>query len=119
MSIAAAMPPNRGQPSEPVPMGPETRSPPVQAANQIALAMSSSDIALTLGQVRQVINPETGFPGEQAALEWLLTVVLSAPTARNLRDALGVTIQEYEKRFGSIPRDPAQEAGAQGTAGPA
>lgn len=101
LGLAGRVPATGGAPPSP-------QLPPVLAANQIALRMNVADIAITLGHVRQIIDPATGGPGERAAIEWLLTVVLSAPAARMLHEGLGGAIAEYEKRFGAIPRDPNQ-----------
>ena len=80
-------------------------SPPVQSANQLGVAMSLSDIAVTFGQTRQMIDPATGTPGGQAAIEWLMTVTLAAPVARNLLEALTRALEVYETNYGRIPKD--------------
>jgi hypothetical protein len=49
---------------------------PVLAASQLALAMTINEVSITFGRARQVVDPSTGAPAENAMLEWLFTVSL-------------------------------------------
>ena len=74
-------------------------------ASQLSLAMNLAEVSITVGQVRQLIDPQSGQPATQAGVEWILSLLLSAPVARQLNTMLTTVLDEYEKKFGVIPRD--------------
>jgi hypothetical protein len=93
-------------PQQPVPIAQKTFSPPAQAATQIAVGVTLAEVSIAFGSNRQVFDTSSGALATSPAVEWLVSMNLPLPTARNLRDALINVIAEYEKRFGQIPSDP-------------
>ncbi|MEO8715006.1 MAG: hypothetical protein ABI369_08330 [Acetobacteraceae bacterium] len=89
--------------------GSPSGAPQVIYASQTSVAMNVADLSVTFGHLRQVIDQATGVPSGQAAIEWMLTVTLSAPVAALLHRSIGLALEEYRKRYGDIPKDPTQE----------
>jgi hypothetical protein len=91
--------------SSSIPTPPSPQAPGLLYASQFSVAMNLSEIALTLGQVRQLIDPTTGVPGTVPAIEWMATVVMTPQTAAILHVQLGRVLEAYAARFGVIPSD--------------
>jgi hypothetical protein len=87
------------------------QSPPLHSATQLAVAMTLNEVAITFGRARQIIDPITGGPAPNAALEWMFTVTIPLPAAAALREALMTATRTYEEKFGKIPHDPPVEGG--------
>jgi hypothetical protein len=84
----------------------QPQAPPTYGASRVSVTMSAPEIALTFGVMRVLIDPTTGQPGPNVALEWLATYSLSPIVALQLRDIMADIIDRYEKTFGPIPKDP-------------
>jgi hypothetical protein len=70
--------------------------------------MNINEIAILFGQLRQIVDPVTNNLSTQPAIEWLVSLSLPLPAAKNLVAGLKHTIEVYESRFGAIPSDPNQ-----------
>ena len=81
-------------------------SPPTYSGSRVSVAMASMEVMLTFGLTRQMIDPQTGAPGNVSGIEWLASYSLSPTTALQLREVLDFILKEYQKKFGRIPRDP-------------
>ena len=74
-------------------------------ATRFGLYHTAADFAISFASLRMVIDAGTGSPSA-AALEWFATISMSPTLAEQLCIALGVTIADYKKQFGEIPKDP-------------
>lgn len=85
-------------------------SPPVHSVTRFNITSGSSEILLTFGVQRAVIDSVTGNPSPKLATEWLFSVGLNPVVAKQLHQFLTLSIQGYEALFGAIPVDPANQA---------
>lgn len=60
------------------------------------------NVTTTMSDVRLALGKHTG--SEKASID--LSIYLSPPTAKQLRDALSQNIEAYERLFGPIPVGP-------------
>lgn len=86
-------------------VGPQTRP-----ASRVALTANHMEFLLTFGASRVVIDPKSGTPKEELALEWLATFALSPMLAKKLGEMLTSSVRKYEEISGAeVPLPPAQE----------
>src|SRR5262245_30636181 len=69
--------------------------PNVVHASRIAIAHAPVDISISFATVRQIIDASTGAPGQQAALEWFVTVAMSPVLADQLQEMLAFALSDY------------------------
>jgi hypothetical protein len=80
-------------------------SPPTIHASRFGFNHTATDIGLSFATARLLIDPVSGLP-KSAGLEWLVTVMMSPTLAQQLHEVLGFVVTDYEKKFGTIPKDP-------------
>jgi hypothetical protein len=78
----------------------------VQHASRFVVAVSAQEILLTFGVQRVSPQPGEAYP-QPNVTEWLVTFAMSPVTMDQLIDALKNSKEQYENKFGKIPRDPA------------
>jgi hypothetical protein len=82
--------------------------PPTQGASQFALAITASEMLLSLGHSRVVMtqaNPPLP-PVPRPLTEWFLTLSMSPTAALMLAEQLKSAVAAYEAAYGKIPLDP-------------
>lgn len=79
-------------------------SPPTQGVSNFIVTAAFVEFLVVCGQSR--VSPPTG-PDQQATfgVEWLTTLSVSPPAAKQLLKALASAIDQYEKLNGAIPDD--------------
>jgi hypothetical protein len=96
--------PKMSQPPPHIPGGEARPSPEPLQAVHFAVAASFAEFLIGLGRTRLVIGTD-GQPNQ--AVEWFASVALSPLAARQLRDALSLSIEQWEERFGQqLPPPP-------------
>lgn len=84
---------------------PGAQPPPTMNAGHILLTAGINEISVMLGQTR--LLPVSGPNNQHLAqnfIEWFATITLSPPVAQQLRDGLAVSLDQYVKQFGPIPK---------------
>jgi len=80
-------------------------SPPTFSANSVSISMNVSELVLTFGQSRAIFDAVEPAQAKGLAIEWTASFSVGAAAAVQMHDALGKALQEYQKRFGAIPKD--------------
>ena len=80
-------------------------APPTQGASQFALAITASEMLLSLGH-SSVVMTQANPPVPQPLTEWFLTLSMSPTAVLMLAEQLKSAVAAYEAAYGKIPLDP-------------
>jgi hypothetical protein len=93
--------------NEPTPVPQQSTPPPVvptQGVSNFMVLGTFTEFLVTVGQPRVIANPPPATP--TIGVEWIMTLSISPPAAKQLVKALAGGIEQYEKLNGTIPDAP-------------
>jgi hypothetical protein len=70
------------------------------------MTVNVSELTVTLGRFRVLINAETNTPLPNMLIEWFQSLSLNPIVAKQMHIGITRALEVYERQFGRIPEDP-------------
>jgi hypothetical protein len=90
----------------PAPVSPGAQLVPSAFAGHVLMTAGVGEVSIMFGQTRLQPILQGAQNSAMPFVEWFVTMSLSPQTALQLRDNLNIVLDQYEKNFGPIPKQP-------------